>query len=113
MSAYTEAVASNIKNLKGVSTGICPGCEQCADDHGISVEEITEQYEKGSVCDEPHFTWSGCDICGSTFGLDAEAWHWVDKNGVIIHESNACVDCVVYLANGDEPEQWQQHPGGA
>lgn len=54
--------------------------------------------------DEPSFSWSGCQICDSALGGDFECWHGIDKNGEILHFTRACVDCVVYLANGDEPE---------
>jgi hypothetical protein len=105
MPTYTDRVAAGLEGLRFVSTGICPGCEECADMHGFeSVEQMGREYETGSLCDEPHFSWSPCGICGSHLGGDREVWHWVDKDGAIIHEPGACVDCVMYLANGDIPE---------
>ena len=65
------------------------------------------------VIDEGSFSWAGCGICGSTLGGDLEPWHYIvpDENGsvaggTIEHSHDACTDCVMYLANGDEPDQW-------
>jgi hypothetical protein len=49
--------------------------------------------------------WRGCGICNSHLAGDFEVWHGIDPtSGEICHFDDACVDCVVYLANGDEPE---------
>lgn len=132
---FVLAIDRNMDGLEAVSTGICPGCEQCRDEYGIKVpcacggeenwpengefycddcdgrgeraptmEEFEEQVSSGDVCDEGHFTWAGCDICGSSLGGDHYEWHAVDKDGAIIHGDDACVDCMMYLANGDLPE---------
>jgi hypothetical protein len=73
----------------------------------MEVAEFNEAYENGEVCEEGSFSWSSCGICGSSLGGDRYPWHWIDENGEIVHESDACVDCVVFLANGDEPEDWK------
>jgi hypothetical protein len=36
-------------------------------------------------------------------GGDREVWHFI-MDGKIQHGDGACVDCIMYLANGDEPE---------
>jgi hypothetical protein len=124
--AYVERVEANIGSMKGVSTGVCPGCEQCRDDYGRralcnggedctsdlcngkyhspTMEEFDEQVSSGRAIDEGSFSWRGCDICGSRLGGTVECWHWIDDNNEIQHESNACTDCVMYLANGDLPD---------
>lgn len=67
-------------------------------------------YEAGvSYTDEPSFSWSACDTCGSTLGGNREVGHaWVHINDVlgdvIVHLS-CCTDCVVFIANGDLPEE--------
>ena len=105
MSTYTDAVEFNLKGLEAVSTGPCPGCSQCADDYGYeTVEAYTTAYEAGKVCSEGSFSWQGCGICGSSLGGDLEPWHALDSDRELCHFSDACFDCVVYLANGDEPE---------
>ena len=108
MSKYTDSVERNLKGMDAVSTGVCPGCAECQDDFGFeSQEDFEAAWSSGEVFSEPGFSWASCGICGSRLGGDREVWHWADGNGEIIHETDACVDCVVYLANGDEPESWK------
>src|SRR5215475_6853029 len=108
MSAYTEAVARGLRGLDAVSTGLCPGCDECADAYGYeSQTDFDADYEAGKVYDEGHFSWSACGICGSGLGGTREHWHALDEEtDRLYHFDDACVDCVVYLANGDEPEDW-------
>lgn len=68
-------------------------------------EAFDDDVSSGHVFDEGGFSWSGCGICGSSLGGTMESWHGVDAEGRILHFDDACVDCVVYLANGDEPER--------
>lgn len=109
MSAFTDAFASGIHGLKGVSTGTCPGCPTCMEIDGCTEDE--EHRCKLSAVDCPsgkgHFSWSPCGICGTRLAGDRSAWHWVDPRGVVVHESDACADCVMFLANGTEPEDWR------
>ena len=105
MSTYTLAVEHNLTGLEAVSTGLCPGCQDCADAHGYeTLAAYDEAYEAGEVCDEGSFSWVDCDICDSSLGGDRYVWHAI-IDGEIHHWSNACVDCVAYLANGTEPEK--------
>ena len=150
MSEYTDSVESGIEGLAAVSTGTCPGCDQCREEHGLyGVEEddegwfepdrpglvvyhqseedalkaARERFEDdwssghvtsrgwGAADSEPSFSHGSCGICGSHLGGDREVWHAIipDENGSVIgreilHSDDACIDCVVYLANGDEPE---------
>ena len=115
MSDYTDAVAAGLDGMRGVSTGCCPGCESCMESDGhTDPDEHAMAWRDCNVIDEPHFSWSPCGICGCTLGGDRERWHWIDggdehgKGGTIIHESDACTDCVQYLANGTEPEEWRK-----
>jgi hypothetical protein len=81
----------------------CPVCDGDGK-RKETMEEFEERWSSGGVIDEPSFTWHGCDVCGSTLGLDAQVWHALDANNEIIHGEHACHDCACYLANGDEPE---------
>ncbi len=128
---YLEAIEQNTEGVTFISTGICPGCKTCYDDFAMEVncscentqdelpycldcrdttyrkptmEEFEEQWSTGEIFDEGHFSWSGCDLCGSPLGGNFEAWHAIDENGEIVHGERACVDCVMYFANGDLPE---------
>lgn len=102
---YVDTVAHNLRGMSGVSSGLCPGCEQCREDHGIpTMEEFREQWSRGLVSSEPHFSHEPCGVCGSPLGGSREVWHWIDDSGTIHHETDMCSDCVCYLANGDVPE---------
>ena len=137
MTKYTSAVENGLRGLEAVSTGLCPGCEQCREsfeyvpddgdgywkvaaepDAGVWLNEASCQkaserlfeaaWSDGRVESEPGFSGSPCGICGTALGGNREVWHWIDpESGTIQHEYDACVDCVVYLANGDEPEVWE------
>ena len=106
--SYINAVESNLEGLTAVSSGICPGCETCREEYAAdaTMEEFEELWQSGEVNSEPSFSWQGCDICGSSLGGDVEPWHAVDENNEIVHGDRCCVDCVLYLANGDIPENW-------
>lgn len=110
MSKFTDAVERGLKNLKFASTGVCPGCEQCRDIFApdLTMEEFEEAWQSGDIEESSSFSHSECGICGTRLGGDRYIWHWVDDKNNIIHEDDACQDCVLYMANGDEPDEWQQ-----
>lgn len=138
---YIERVAHNLKGCEAVSTGVCPGCDDCRQaDERFSVRELDPLLEDGSdpvaygfaydglryaseeeaekasqaafrdavsngdAYQEPSFSWGECGVCGSRLGGDRETWHYV-ANGKLYHHDDACADCVLYLANGDVPEE--------
>ena len=73
----------------------CPGCSNEGD-------------KESGARDEGSFSWSSCDACGSSLGGDRFAGHALvgpEKN--IVH-LNVCCDCLMFIANGDEPrpEDW-------
>ena len=108
MSQYTKAVERNCKGLKGVNPGSAACCPICLDKFGIEdngdIDAMQEQiYEN----EESSFSWHQCDTCGSRLGGDRSNGHGFDDNGEVVHLS-MCVDCVMFFANGDEPESWEQ-----
>ena len=106
MSLFTESVESNLKGVEAVSTGLCPGCDKCREQQGFdNIEALNTAIENGDAYDEDSFSSAGCDICGSNLAGDMQVWHGI-IDGQFHHWDNACVDCVYYLANGEEPEQW-------
>jgi hypothetical protein len=108
VSKYTEAVDRGLRGRDAVSTGVCPGCTECQEEHGYdTIEAFEEAWSHGRINSEVFFSWRECGICYSHLGGDREIWHWVDDNNKIRHEYYACTDCVLYLANGDEPENWE------
>jgi len=112
VSAYTDAVERGPAGMRVVSIGECPGCEKCAESHDMTPEEHRAAWQSGRVSDEGGFSNCRCGICGTRLAGDRYAWHWIDggdkhgKGGTIVHESDACADCLLFLANGDEPESW-------
>jgi hypothetical protein len=83
---YKQSVERNLVGLSFISTGICPGCPDCP---SIVVE----------AHDEPHFSWSACEGCGSTLGGDRHRAHGRAENNAIVH-FEVCVDCLYYLNYG-------------
>lgn len=107
LTQYQQDVENNTQGLTAISTGICPGCEQCRDDYadGCDMESFEELWSSGKVHCDPYFSWHGCELCGNTLGNSYEPWHAIDQNGELIHGEYACEDCVQYLANGILPEE--------
>ena len=91
VSAYTEAVERELRGVEAVSVGAAKDCGECF------------------ACEpEAVFSWSSCDGCGSSLGGDRYPGHGL-IDGTLYH-FEFCVDCVQYIANGDEPEEWRPRP---
>lgn len=78
---------------------IAPGCmgSQC---------EYAEDEEH--TC-EASFSWSHCESCGSHLGgtkSKAQAFK-TDKINSTVTEILICVDCLMWHANGELPENWR------
>ncbi len=80
---YIRDFKKGSEGLEALSSGHCPGCEECGDD-----EEV-----------DPHFSHSPCNICRRQLGGDRYPAHYMDDNDEINHLS-ICADCVYYLENG-------------
>ena len=106
MSKYTDAVERGSEGLECVSSGVCSRCEQCQSNHGLDGDEIARLQDNGELPDEGSYSWQDCDLCGSGLGGDRYDAHGLDKDHNIVH-LDICVDCVMYVANGDEPEEWR------
>ncbi len=89
---YIARVQETLDRCRAASVGTCEGCLECAAELG------------GDLNDEGCFSWSACGICGCTLGGDRYIWHWLDEDNELMHERDACTDCVFYMANGDLPE---------
>lgn len=89
---YKQAVEHNLKGLSFVSTGACPGCDEC----GLS-DEPTEQERE--LAEEPSFSWSACEACGSSLGGNRHPAHGIMEDGAILHLS-ICMDCLYFLNYG-------------
>lgn len=102
MSAFIEAIERELAGLESPAVGPAPRtCAACKGRH--------EDDDEGS------FSWSRCDSCGSTFGGDRYVAHALRKGRSPRRRANwihlsICSDCLFFHANGDEPEDWSQHP---
>ena len=131
-SRYLEAFEHNAKGLHALSTGAWPldTCQECkgsgkGDDgdtcytcDGIGkVCECSQCSARGDEDsgerDEGGFSWSSCDTCGSSLGGDRYPGHALDRDpqapGYVRDSANiihleVCADCLMFIANGDEPE---------
>ncbi len=62
----------------------------------------------GSEDGDLGFSWSACDCCGSSLGGDRfKACHYNPETKETI-DLEICVDCLMYITNGDLPETWRQ-----
>lgn len=106
---FTAAVEEGLEGLDAASTGIGGDCEKCAESHGMEPAEFKDAVECGDIPNEGSFSWSSCGICGSHFGGDRYKWHALHtETSELMHFDDACTDCILYLANGDVPEEWRR-----
>ena len=69
-------------------------------------------YDAGEVCEEGNFSGSSCDSCNSHMAGDRHAAHLIRDNRSTGGEfecchASICADCLMFHANGDEPESWE------
>lgn len=96
--SFIAAVRHNLEGCKAFSVGSCPGCDAC----GLGDEPTEREIESA---EESSFSWSDCDSCGSSLGGDRHPAHFLYR-GEIQHLT-VCVDCLLFHANGDLPEDWR------
>lgn len=54
------------------------------------------------------FSWRDCESCKSELGGDRHEVFAVPKHRITgIEVLSVCTDCLMYIANGDEPENWE------
>ena len=117
MCKYTKAVEHYCEGLKDVNPGSVACCPICLDEFGIEVEDgfivkdNVPYFDQDAAQDimyqeETSFSRQQCDTCGSQLGGDRSNGHGFDNNDEVVHLS-MCVDCVMFFANGDEPETWE------
>lgn len=119
MSAFTDSIAHYCEGLH-VAPGASACCSECLDAYDIEdTGDIDAMQEQLYDIESGGFSWSQCDSCGSTFGGDRHDAHGiaVSSTGFVadydpIHMS-ICSDCLLFHANGDEPEDWHRTPADA
>lgn len=104
---FVVAFEKNTKGLHAISSGFSAHCEDCRDSHDICCEHRAKfAMESNEIVDEPSFSWRSCETCGSRLAGDRQAGHALDSNDDLVH-LNMCTDCILYVANGDLPENWR------
>ena len=107
MSRFTAAIERNWRDYL-IFPGASPNCRRCGD-IGKDDEEAIQLANEGS------FSWSACGSCNSGLGGDRYASHAIHKQAFgpdaqrpgDVHHIEICVDCLMFHANGDEPENWE------
>ena len=109
MTDFTDAIAYNWPDYV-IAPGSSTECHECTcgDDIDPNDIEALQAYDEGS------FSWSECDSCGSTLGGDRHNAHAIHREAFgpdakrpnDVHHVDICVDCLLFHANGDEPENW-------
>jgi len=106
---FMAAFSNGIKDIHVVSAGFSWNCPECLNNYDICCEHKGEHmYQKGEIVDEGSFSHNACDICGSKLGGNRFSAHGVlDTDHKEIVHLEVCVDCIMYMANGDLPEVWE------
>jgi len=106
-------IADIERNLEGIvffSVGACPGCESCYGFSGVDAADPDNPTEdEQDMANESHFSWRSCESCGSGLGGDRHPAHGylADKSGKATDDLlhlDVCVDCLLFHANGDTPD---------
>lgn len=74
----------------------CESCETCSEDCYDSYDHDT--------CSDGSFSWRNCELCDSSLGGDRFPAHVVHHESDSVEHLSVCVDCYMFLANGDLPE---------
>lgn len=84
-----------------VAAGASCGCKDC----GLEdLERPDDDYARYENAGEPNFSWSKCPSCGGLAGDRYPAHYWND-DGTITGHVDVCQDCLMFMANGDVPEE--------
>lgn len=105
LSSFAQSVEDYLEGLEFCSPGICGTCPECQRYYGMQPRAFYTAVENGDVYDEGSFTWRPCECCRSPLGGDRYAAHGIDKESDTLVHFEICFDCLMYLANGDEPEE--------
>lgn len=98
--AYQAAVADFMQRegIRNLTSGHlrCPEC-------GAEVQE--GKCSKHGLVDEPFFSWSACECCGTTLGGNREHATGYNPTTEEIQEYTVCEDCVYYAEYGRLDDQ--------
>jgi hypothetical protein len=119
MSAFLEAIERELKDVHFFSVGAIPGCDECglADLDKDEADSNNGQH-RIQCAEEGGFYRTSCDSCGNTcagqrfpaHGVIAESEDEARKPEATITHFDVCSDCLVFHANGEEPQNWRKNP---
>lgn len=99
-SDFIRRFKAGTDGLEAFSVGACPGCDEC----GLAdVGEYDDDPDRCQVADEPHFSWSPCEICGQHLGGNRHPGHFIESGQV--QHLDCCTDCLLFAANGTLPSE--------
>jgi hypothetical protein len=107
MSTFTDAIQHNWPLYK-IAPGICADMACCGTE-GIDADD----YDTLQAYDEGHFSKSSCDSCDQHLAGQRFPAHAIHKNAFgptatepdNVHHIDICQDCLMFHANGEEPEE--------
>ena len=83
--------------LKFVSTGLCPNCDECRASFGYDdMTKFNQDVENGDIFDEGSFSWNPCDDCNTSLGGNSYYAHGIDQDNNLVHFT-ICYDCLMEL----------------
>ena len=88
---YRDRFELGTRGMDTLSSGPCPGCDDCE----LPEEPTDEEY---ALAGESWFSWYPCSICQRQLGGDRVAIHWID--GGEIQHSSCCLDCQYFMEYG-------------
>lgn len=127
---FLSSVESNLDGIGPISIGPASSCEDCRSSLGApcptaialrkaetwegltlsglesALEYSEDAFEEAFQVWEEEFSNSSCDSCGSYLAGGRYTAHGSDDETGQPYCLSVCVDCVLFHANGDTPENW-------
>jgi len=115
-----SGTADGLTLAQGSTYDDCSDCDGLGRVDGEPDSDTSDGIDAIQLAEEPSFGSHDCDGCGSNLAGDRHPAHAITKryrfqeayyglapsgDEYILHLS-VCTDCLMYLANGDEPEGW-------
>jgi hypothetical protein len=118
MSDFQQSFEQHTKDFSFLYPGKAAVCGECLASNGVeNTGEIDAMQQQLYELEEPHFSWSPCQACGSTLGGDRYVAHGdITEKSAQFHAGNTselihlhvCVDCIQYIANDELPQEDDQ-----
>lgn len=107
--SYLVEFDRRTKGLKYLSSGICAACCDCQSNYGYDSPGELERAIVDGLCDEGGISRAGCDCCGNSLQQKLYDGHaFIELNGKeVLTHLDLCEDCVMFIANGDMPQNWE------